>query len=97
MFKVKSDEHGVIVNHKARLIAKGYVQRLGIDFTKVFAPVARLDSVHVLLAVVAHEGWEVHHMDVKSTFLNGELHEEVYVAQPAGFIVVRCRAQGAEA
>ena len=87
VFKVKRDEHGAIVKHKARLVAKGYVQHPGIDFTEVFAPVARLESVHVLLAVAAHEGWEVHHMDVKSTFLNGELQEEVYVVQPAGFVV----------
>ena len=80
VFKVKRDEHSAIVKHKARLVAKGYVQRPGIDFTEVFAPVARLGSVRVLLAVAAHEGWEVHHMDVKSTFLNGELQEEVYVA-----------------
>jgi hypothetical protein len=91
VFKVKRDEHGAIVKHKARLVAKGYVQRPGIDFTEVFALVARLESVRVLLAVAAHEGWEVHHMDVKSAFLNGDLQEEVYVAQPAGFVV-----QGAE-
>jgi hypothetical protein len=72
-------------------VAKGYVQRPGIDFTEVFAPVARLESVRVLLAVAAQEGWEVHHMDVKSAFLNGDLQEEVYVEQPAGFV-----AQGAE-
>jgi hypothetical protein len=63
------------------------VQRPGIDFDEVFTPVARLESVRMLLAVAAHEGWEVHHMDVKSAFLNGDLQEEVYVAQPAGFVV----------
>jgi hypothetical protein len=52
----------------------------------VFAPVARLDLVRLLIALAAHRGWEIHHMDVKSAFLNGDLHEEVYVAQPAGFI-----------
>ncbi|RLN39601.1 hypothetical protein C2845_PM01G10330 [Panicum miliaceum] len=86
VFKVKRDEHGAIVKHKARLVAKGYVQRPGIDFDEVFAPVARLESVRLLLAVAAQEGWEVHHMDVKSAFLNGDLAEEVYVAQPAGFV-----------
>jgi hypothetical protein len=50
-------------------------------------PVARLDSVHLLIAVMVHERWEVHHMDVKSVFLNGDLQEEVYVEQPMGFIV----------
>jgi hypothetical protein len=49
--------------------------------------VARLDSVHLLIALAAHEEWEVHHMDVKSAFLNGDLEEEVYVEQPAGFVV----------
>jgi hypothetical protein len=87
VYKVKRDEHGAIVKHKARLVAKGYVQRRGIDFDEVYAPVARLESVRLLLAVAAQEGWEVHHMDVKSAFLNGDLAEEVYVTQPAGFVV----------
>ena len=75
-----------MIKHKARLVAKGYVQRQGVDFEEVFAPVARLESVRLLLAMAAQEGWIVHHMDVKSAFLNGELSEEVYVAQPPGFI-----------
>jgi hypothetical protein len=87
VFKVKRDEHGNIVKYKARLVAKGYVQQQGIEFNEVFAPVAWLESVRLLLAVAAHEGWEVHHMDVKSAFLNGDLLEEVYVTQPTGFII----------
>jgi hypothetical protein len=51
------------------------VQREGVDFDEVFAPVARLDSVRVLVAVAAHLGWQLHHLDVKSAFLNGELEE----------------------
>ncbi|WVZ75290.1 LOW QUALITY PROTEIN: hypothetical protein U9M48_023361 [Paspalum notatum var. saurae] len=88
VFKLKRDEHGDISNYKARLVAKGYVQRHGIDYEEVFAPVARMESMRVLLAVAACRGWAVHHMDVKSAFLNGELAEEVYVAQPPGFIAV---------
>jgi hypothetical protein len=57
-----------------------------VDFDEVFVPVARLESVRLLLAVAAHQGWQVHHMDVKSAFLNGELLEEVYVSQPPGFV-----------
>ena len=87
VYKVKRDKHGNIIRHMARLVAKGYVQRAGVDFDEVFAPVARLDSVRALLAVAAHEGWEVHHLDVKSAFLNGDLAEEVYVAQPPGFSI----------
>jgi len=86
VFKVKRDEAGVIVKYKARLVAKGYVQREGVDFDEVFAPVARMESIRMLLAVAAQENWLVHHMDVKSAFLNGELKEEVYVRQPPGFI-----------
>lgn len=63
------------------------MQRQGIDYDEVFAPVAWLESVRLLLAYAASEGWAVHHMDVKSAFLNGELKEEVYVAQPPGFVV----------
>jgi hypothetical protein len=100
VFKTKKDATGNITRYKARLVAKGYVQRQGIDFDEVFAPVARLESVRVLLAHAASEGWAVHHMDVKSAFLNGELQEEVYVTQPAGFVdagkehmVLRCHAR----
>ena len=82
---MKKDAHGAVLKHKARLVAKGYVQRHGVDYDEVFAPVARLESVRLLLAVAASAGWDVHHMDVKSAFLNGELEEEVYVQQPLGF------------
>jgi hypothetical protein len=87
VFKLKKDAAGKVVKHKARLVAKGYVQRIGVDFDEVFAPVARLDSVRLLLALAAQQGWSAHHMDVKSAFLNGILEEEVYVVQPPGFIV----------
>jgi hypothetical protein len=86
VFKLKHDEQGDIVKHKARLVVKGYVQRQGVDFEEVFAPVARTESVRVLLILAAHNNWPVHHMDVKSAFLNGDLGEEVYVSQPPGFI-----------
>ncbi|CAA7399994.1 unnamed protein product [Spirodela intermedia] len=86
VYKVKRDENGAVAKYKARLVVKGYAQRQGIDYDEVFAPVAQLDTVRLLIALAAHEGWEVHHMDVKLAFLNGDLKEEVYVEQPAGFI-----------
>jgi hypothetical protein len=67
VFKVKKDPEGNIVKHKARLVAKGYAQRQGIDFDEVYAPVARIETVRVLLALAAHGGWEVHHMDVRDS------------------------------
>jgi hypothetical protein len=87
VFKLKKDPDGKVVKYKARLVAKGYAQVQGVDFEEVFAPVARIETVRVLLALAARGGWEVHHMDVKSAFLNGDLSESVFVKQPPGFIV----------
>jgi hypothetical protein len=66
VFKLKRDEAGAIVKHKARLVACGFVQWEGINFDDTFAPVARMESVRLLFALAAQEGWRVHHMDVKS-------------------------------
>ena len=87
VFKTKKDAIGITTKYKARFVAKGYVQRQGIDYDEVFAPVARLESIRLLLALTVSEGWPIHRMDVKSAFLNGELREEVHVTQPSGFVV----------
>jgi hypothetical protein len=76
-----------VVKYKARVVVKGYEQRRGTDYDEVFAPVARHDTVRLLIALAAHRGWEVHHLDVKSAFLNGDLFEEVFVEQLAAFIL----------
>jgi len=86
VYKLKRNSDGEVVKHKARLVAKGYVQKQGVDFEEVFASVARLDTIRLILALAANRGWQVHHLDVKSAFLNGELEEEVYVAQPEGYV-----------
>ncbi|GJW82981.1 ribonuclease H-like domain, reverse transcriptase, RNA-dependent DNA polymerase [Tanacetum coccineum] len=86
VFKTKRDANGEILKHKARLVAKGYIQEHGIDFDEVFAPVARIETIRLILALAAYNKWEVHHLDVKSAFLHGDLKEEVYVSQPDGFI-----------
>jgi len=72
--------------HKARLVVKGYAQIFGVDYFDTFAPVARLDTIRLLLALAAQLGWKVYQMDVKSAFLNGFLQEEIYVEQPEGFV-----------
>jgi hypothetical protein len=97
VFKLKRDVDSNITRHKARLVAKGYVQRADIDFDKVFAPVARLEPARFILAIAAHYGWTVHHLDVKSAFLNGDLVEEVYVEQPPAIHRPRQRGQGVQA
>ncbi|KAK1631891.1 hypothetical protein QYE76_006206 [Lolium multiflorum] len=85
VFKNKQDEHGIVIRNKARLVAQGYSQVEGVDFGETFAPVARLESIRILLAFASHHGFKLQQMDVKSAFLNGPLHEEVYVKQPPGF------------
>ena len=85
IYKLKKDANGKVIRYKARLVAKGYVQEHGIDFDEVYAPVTRLETVRLLLALAAKNQWEVHHLDVKTTFLNGDITEDVYVAQPEGF------------
>ncbi|KAH9801414.1 hypothetical protein KPL71_001018 [Citrus sinensis] len=79
------DESGVVVRNKARLVAQGYNQEEGIDFDETFAPVARLESIRMLLAFACHKDFILFQMDVKSAFLNGYIIEEVYVKQPPGF------------
>jgi hypothetical protein len=71
--------------NKARLVEKGYSQVEGLDFDETFALVARLESIHILLAYATHHGFKLYQMDVKSAFLNGPIKEEVYVEQPPGF------------
>ena len=85
VFKLKRNSDGSINKYKARLVAKGYVQQYGVDFEEVFAPVARIETIRLLISLAATNGWEVHHLDVKTAFLHGELKEIVYVSQPEGY------------
>jgi hypothetical protein len=85
LFRNKQDEHVVVTRNKAQLVAKGYAQVTSLDFEGTFVPVARLESIHILLAYVAHHSFKLFQMDVKSAFLNGTIKEEVYVEQPPGF------------
>ena len=72
---------------KARLVAKGFTQIEGIDFNDTFSPVSSKDSLRIVMALVVHYDLELHQMDIKIAFLNGDLHEDVYMAQPEGFVV----------
>jgi hypothetical protein len=85
VFKTKKDSLGNIKRYKARLVAKGFTQKEGIDYTETFSRVSKNDSLHVIMALVAHFDLELQQMDVKTTFLNGDLEEEVYMKQPEGF------------
>nr|GEU57953.1 Gag-Pol polyprotein [Tanacetum cinerariifolium] len=80
------DEDQTVIHNKARLVAKGYAQEEGIDFEESFAPVTCLEGVWIFIAYAAHKSFPVYQIDVKTTFLNGSLKEEVYVAQLDGFV-----------
>ncbi|GAU22710.1 hypothetical protein TSUD_138340 [Trifolium subterraneum] len=84
-YKTKYNEKGEVEKHKARLVAKGYSQRHGVDYNEVFAPVARWDTIRVILALAAKENWKVFQLHVKSAFLHGELTEDIYVEQALGY------------
>nr|GEW28461.1 hypothetical protein [Tanacetum cinerariifolium] len=86
LLKNKHDEENTVIHNKTRLVKRGYRQEEGIDFEESFAPVARMEAIRIFLAYVAHKGFTVYQMDVKTAFLHGSLKKDVYVCQPKGFI-----------
>ena len=87
VYRMKRGADGSIIKPKARLVAKGYLQRYGVDYEETYAPVARYPSVRAIVALAAQHDWELHQMDVKSAYLNGELEEDIYMQQPEGYVV----------
>jgi len=85
VYKIKTLSDGSIERYKARLVAKGFAQEYGIDYEETFSPVARINSVRTLLAIDVTRKWKLTQMDVKNTFFNGELEEEVYTRPPPGY------------
>ena len=86
VFKIKENADGSIERYKARIVAQGFSQKPHLDYTETFAPVAKFASLQTILAIAAIEDMELHHMDVSSAFLNGDLEEDIYMAQPEGFV-----------
>ena len=86
IYKRKRRPDGKVETFKARLVAKGYTQKEGIDYEETFSPVAMLNSIRILLVVVVSLDYEIWQMNVKTTFLNGSLEEDIYMQQPEGFI-----------
>ena len=84
MYKAKECVDGSLHKRKARLVAQGFEQREGIDYEETFAPVVKWVTIRNMVSI-AKQGWKLHHMDVKTAFLHGDLEEEVYISQPQGF------------
>ena len=85
IYKIKYAADGSMEKYKARIVAKGYVQKEGIDYEETVALVARYTSIRSIISLATLLGWEIHRMDVKTAFLNGVIEEEVYIEQPEGF------------
>jgi hypothetical protein len=85
VYRLKTHADGSPTKLKARLVARGFQQREGLDFDETYAPVAKYNTLRTLLVLAGHHGWAVHHLDVATAFLNGQLQEDVYVVQPQGF------------
>jgi hypothetical protein len=87
LFKIKHVADGSIEKYKTRFVACGFSQKEGIDYEKTFAPVARYTSIRTIIALAGKMKWKLHQMDVKTSFLNGVIKEEVYIEKPQGFEV----------
>jgi hypothetical protein len=85
IFKTKHVADGSIEKYKARFVAQGFYQKEGINYKETFTPVARYTSIRVVISIATVMKWKVHQMDVKMTFLNGVIEEEIYMEQPQGF------------
>ena len=93
VFKRKRKEDGLIDKYKERLVIKGYRKTEGLDYFDTYSLVMRINSIRMVLVIAALKNLEVHQMDVKTTFLNGKLDEEIYMEQPKGFFCSRTRKE----
>ena len=86
VFTLKYHPDGTVAHHKARLVARRFIQAHGMDYTKTFSPVVRMNSIRILLSLVVNLNWSLHQLDVSNAFLYGDLTEQVFMEQPPGYV-----------
>ena len=86
VYRTKYASDGSVEIHKAQLVSKGFSRVQGIDYNETFPPVAKMNSICLVISLAASHKWEVHQMDVKSALLHGDLQEEIYMEQPLGYV-----------
>jgi hypothetical protein len=86
VYKVKHNTDGFVSRYKTRLVTKGYAQTYGIDYEETYNPIAKMTTIRVIIVMVAAKGWSLHQIDVKNVFHHGDLHEEMYMEQPLGYV-----------
>lgn len=88
LYKTKLNANNEVIKFKARVVARGFSQVKGLDYNETFALVAKMSTIKLVFSLASQMHWPIHQMDVKSSYLNGDLHEEIYMFQPPGFVKV---------
>ena len=86
VFRTKLKVDGSLDKYKARLVAKGFQQTPGVDFFETFSPVVKASTIRIIFTLAVSRGWDIQQIDINNAFLNGDLHEEVFMSQPDGFV-----------
>jgi hypothetical protein len=86
VYKIKHNADGSMSKYKAKLVDKGYAQTYGIDYEETYSPIAKTTTIRVIITMATTKGWSLHQMDVNNVFLHGDLHEEMYMEQPLGYV-----------